>query len=163
MERTNKMKTALVPGSFDPPTAGHLNIIKRAAAMFDKVYVTIFINTDKTPRFDLSERFEMLVAACKGLDNVMCDTDSGMLADYCKDRGIKTVVKGARNAADFEYEVKMAHFNRERNPELDTVILPAEAGLEGISSTALYEKIKSGEDYGKFLPENVAEIINNLI
>ena len=157
------MKTALVPGSFDPPTVGHLNIIKRAAAMFDKVYVTIFINADKTPRFDLAERFEMLVAACKGLDNVICDTDDGMLADYCKDKGIQTVVKGARNAADFEYEVKMAHFNRERNPGLDTVILPAEAGLEGISSTALYEAIKSGRNYKSYLPDEVIDIAGCLL
>ncbi len=157
------MKTALVSGSFDPLTVGHLNIIQRASVMFDKVYVTVFINADKTPRFDVSARLEMLRVACKHLDNVICDTNDGMLADYCKEKGIQTVVKGARNAADFEYEVKMAHFNRERNPELDTVILPAEAGLEYISSTALYERIKSGEDLGKYLPDGVADIIKKLI
>lgn len=157
------MKTALVSGSFDPPTSGHLNIIERASAMFDKVYVTVFINADKTPRFDVSARLEMLKTTCKHLDNVICDTDDGMLADYCKKKGIQTVVKGARNAADFEYEVKMAQFNRKRNPKLDTVILPVEAGLEDISSTALYEKIKSGEDLDKYLHDGVADIIKKLI
>lgn len=157
------MKTALVSGSFDPPTSGHLNIIERASVMFDKVYVTVFINADKTPRFDVSVRLEMLKTACKHLDNVICDTNDGMLADYCKDKGIQTVVKGARNAVDFEYEVKMAQFNRERNFGLDTVILPVEAGLEEISSTALYEKIKSGEDFDKYLPNGVADIIKKLI
>ncbi len=157
------MRSALVPGSFDPITKGHVNIIKRAAAMFDKIYVTAFINAAKTPRFDISDRLEMMRAACAHLDNVVCDTDSGMLADYCKDKGICTVVKGARNSADYEYEVKMAQFNRERNPDLDTVILPAEKGYEDISSTALYELIKSGGDYKRFLPDEAAEIIVKLI
>lgn len=157
------MRTALVPGSFDPPTVGHLNIIERASAMFDKVYVTVFINADKTPRFDVTARLEMLKAACKHLDNVICDTNDGMLADYCKNKGIQTVVKGARNAADFEYEAKMAHINRGINPELDTVILPAESALEQISSTLLYEMIKSGENFEKYLPDGVADIIKRVI
>lgn len=157
------MRYALVPGSFDPITKGHVNIIERATKMFDKVYVTVFINKDKTPRFDTNDRLEMVKAACARFDNVICESDSGMLADYCKSRGITTVVKGARNSTDFEYEVKMACFNRERNPKLDTIILPAEKGYENISSTALYELIKSDGDYKKYLTDEVAGIIEQII
>ncbi len=157
------MKKALVPGSFDPITKGHLNIIERAAKMFDKVYVTVFINAQKTPRFKLEDRLEMIRAACAHIDNVVCDVNEGMLADYCKDNDICTVVKGARDSKDFDYELEMAHFNRERNPSLDTVILPAEKGLDGISSTLLYEKILTKEDFKKYLPTPVIPIIEKLI
>ena len=157
------MKKALVPGSFDPITKGHLNIIERTAKMFDKVYVTVFINAQKTPRFRLEDRLEMIRAACAHIDNVVCDVNEGMLADYCKDNDICTVVKGARDSKDFGYELEMAHFNRQRNPELDTVILPAEKGLEDISSTALYEMIKSGGNYKEYLPDEVCGIIDRLI
>ena len=157
------MRLALVPGSFDPITKGHLNIIERASVLFDKVYVTVFINAQKTPRFDIADRLEMIDAACSHLDNIIVDSDSGMLADYCKEKGIHAVVKGARNSVDFEYETQMAHFNRERNPELDTVILCAEAGLEDISSTALYNLIKSGKSYEKYVPEGSLPILSRLI
>lgn len=157
------MTVALVPGSFDPITNGHLNIIKRACAMFDKVYVTVFINAQKTSRFPLEKRLEMIRAACEGLDNVVCDKNEGMLADYCREKGITAVVKGARSAVDFEYEMDMAHFNRERNPMLDTIILCAEKGLEEISSTALYNLIVEKKDYSNFVPDKVSDILKELV
>ncbi len=156
------MKLALVPGSFDPITVGHLNIIERASAMFERVYVTAFINDAKLSRFDFEARLEMMRAACSHLDNVICDTDSGMLTDYCRDKGISVVVKGVRNSQDLEYEMQMAHFNRERYPQLDTVLLCADPGNEGISSTALYDLINSGGDYEKYVPENALPIIKRL-
>ncbi|MBQ4137444.1 MAG: pantetheine-phosphate adenylyltransferase [Clostridia bacterium] len=156
------MTVALVPGSFDPITNGHLNIIKRACAMFDKVYVTVFINENKASRFTLEKRLEMVRAACSGLDNVICDKNEGMLADYCKEKGITAVVKGARCAEDFEYEMNMAHFNRERNQMLDTVILCAEKGLEEISSTALYKLISENRDYRGLVPDKVYDILSRL-
>lgn len=157
------MKKALVPGSFDPITVGHMNIIERACRMYDVVYVTVFINAAKTPRFDTSSRLEMVKAACAHLDNVICDSDDGMLADYCGDKGITAVVKGVRNSRDFEYEVEMAHYNRERNPGLDTVLLAADPGLEDISSTALCSLIKSGGDFGKYIPGPALPILEELI
>lgn len=157
------MKIALVPGSFDPITVGHMNIIKRACKMFDKVYVTAFINSAKTPRFDTESKLKLIQAACAGLDNVICGFDSGMLADYCAQNGICAVVKGVRSSADFDYEAKMALFNRKKNPELDTVLLYADPGFEDISSTALCNLMRNGENYEKYLPEETVKIVKELI
>ena len=105
----------------------------------------------------------MIRTACADINNVTVDSNDGMLADYCKDKGITAVVKGARNCVDFEYEMKMAHFNRDRNPELDTVLLCAEPGYEDISSTALYALIQSGVGYEKYVPEKSLHILRKYI
>lgn len=157
------MTKALVPGSFDPITVGHLSIIERAARMYGEVVVTVFINPDKTPRFDTDSRVRMIRAAVSHLPNVRVDTDCGMLADYCKRNGITVAVKGARNAVDFEYEKKMAEFNKRRNPELDTVILFPDEGLGEVSSTALYGLIRSGCEFEKLVPEGALPILRELI
>lgn len=158
-----KLAKALVPGSFDPITIGHMNIIKRAAKLFDRVYVTAFINAAKTPRFDADSKLEMIKAACAELDNVVCDKNDGMLADYCAENGITAVVKGVRNSADFEYEKNMAEINRDKNPELDTLFLPAEPGFEEISSSALCKLIIDGGDYEKYLPKETVDIVKKLL
>ncbi len=157
------MIKALVPGSFDPITVGHLSVIERAAKMYGEVFVTVFINPDKTPRFNTDSRVKMIRAAVAHLSNVRVDTDTGMLADYCERNGITVAVKGARNAVDFEYEKKMAEFNKSRNPLLETVILFPEAGLEEVSSTALYELIKSNGEFEKYVPSGALEILKELI
>ncbi len=157
------MKIALVPGSFDPITTGHMNIIKRATQMFDLVYVTVFINANKTARFSIDDRLEMIKAACAGYENIICDKNSGMLADYCKEKNICTVVKGVRNSIDFEYEKDMAEFNRGRNPRLDTVLLPAYSEFKDISSTKLCELLKEGSDCKKYIPSETIDIINRLL
>ena len=157
------MTKALVPGSFDPITIGHLSVIERAAKMYGEVFVTVFINPDKTPRFDLDSRLKMISAATAHLPNVRVDVDRGMLADYCERNGITVAVKGVRNAVDFEYEKKMAEFNKNRNPALETVLLFPEAGLEEVSSTALYALIKSGGEFEKYVPTGALEILKELI
>ena len=157
------MTKALVPGSFDPITVGHLSVIERAAKMYGEVFVTVFINPDKTPRFDIESRLNMIRAATSHLTNIRVDVDRGMLADYCERNGITVAVKGARNAVDFEYEKKMAEFNKNRNPALETVILFPEEGLEEVSSTALYELIKSGGEFEKHVPSGALEILKELI
>ena len=157
------MIKALVPGSFDPITIGHLSVIERAAKMYPEVFVTVFINPDKTPRFDIDSRVEMIRAAVAHLPNVRVNTDTGMLADYCEKNGITVAVKGARNAIDFEYEKKMAEFNKNRNPSLETVILFPEENLEDISSTAVFGLIKSGGEFEKYVPEGALEILRKLI
>lgn len=157
------MTKALVPGSFDPITVGHLNIITRAAKMFDTVYVTVFVNSDKTPRFTHENRVLMIKAACQDLSNVKVSVDHGMLADYCKKNEIRAVVKGVRNNRDFEYEKKMAEFNRERNPEMDTLILFPDKNLEDVSSTRLCELLKSGKNYEYLIPEKALPILNTLL
>ena len=157
------MIKALVPGSFDPITVGHLSIIERAAKMYGEVFVTVFINPDKTPRFSLDARVEMIRAAVSHLENVRVDVDRGMLADYCAKNNITVAVKGARNTVDFEYEKKMAEFNKDRNPSLDTVILFPEKDLEEVSSTALFELIKSGKGYEKYVPDKALPILKSLL
>ncbi len=157
------MIKALVPGSFDPITVGHLSIIERAAKMYGEVFVTVFINPDKTPRFSLDDRVEMIRAAVSHLQNVRVDVDRGMLADYCAKNNITVAVKGARNAVDFEYEKKMAEFNKDRNPSLDTVILFPEKDLEEVSSTSLFELIKSGKGYEKHVPDKALPILKRLL
>lgn len=157
------MKTALVAGSFDPITRGHVNVIERACAMFDKVYVTVFVNAQKKPRFETHDRLSMIKAACEHLSNVTVDSSDGMLADYCKTKDICAVVKGVRNFTDFEYEERMARFNRERNPSLDTILLCAEDGLENISSSALYDLIRSNGDYEKLVPQSSLPILKSIL
>ena len=157
------MIKALVPGSFDPITVGHLSLIERAAKMYSEVFVTVFINPDKAPRFDIESRIEMIRAAVSHLENVKVGSDCGMLADYCAKNGITVAVKGARNSVDFEYEKKMAEFNKNRNPELETVILFPENGLEEVSATKLYELIKAKGDFEKYVPESSLQILNKLI
>ncbi len=152
-------KIALVPGSFDPPTAGHYDIVERAAAMFGKVYVTAFVNSSKAGRFTPEQRLEMLKAAFGRFDNVVIDISDELLADYAEERGIGTVIKGARNATDFDYEMSLSLINRSISPSLDTVILPAKSEHIHISSTMVSELIKYGKDYSAVVPAGVAELI----
>lgn len=158
-----KNSKALVPGSFDPITIGHLNIIERAAKMFDTVYVTAFVNAQKTPRFKLEDKLALMRAACAHMENVRVSSCDGMLADYCIENEIGTVVKGARNSVDFEYEMKMAQYNRERAPELDTAILCVESGLEEISSSALYSLIQNDGDYERYVPTGARELLGRIL
>lgn len=152
-------KIALVPGSFDPPTVGHYDIVKRAAEMFDKVYVTAFVNSSKAGRFTPEQRLEMLKTAFGGFGNVVIDISHELLADYAAARSIGTVVKGARNATDFDYEMSLSLINRSISPDLDTVVLPAKGDHLHVSSTMVCELIKYGKDYSEVVPAGVAELI----
>ncbi len=152
-------KIALVPGSFDPPTVGHYDIVKRAATMFDKVYVTAFVNSSKAWRFTPEQRLEMLNTAFGGFDNVIIDVSHELLADYAAARDIGTVIKGARNATDFDYEMSLSLINRSISQDLDTVILPARSEHLHISSTMVSELIKYGKDYSGVVPAGVDELI----
>ena len=111
------MKRALITGSFDPITVGHLNLIERASKIFDEVFVVAFINPQKSYRFDTETRLELMRAATKHIKNARCDFSSGMVFEYVKENGIDCIVKGARNGADFEYEAQMAIFNLEKSAE----------------------------------------------
>ena len=102
------MKTAVYPGSFDPITYGHLDIIKRAASMFDKVIVAVMCNSAKTPLFTLDERVKMIKESVTGIDNVVVESFSGLLIDYCKKENIHIVIRGLRAITDFEYELQIA-------------------------------------------------------
>ena len=121
------MKIAIYPGSFDPVTSGHLNIIQRAAKIFDKLIVCVMVNAGKNPMFTLEERVELIRRVTKSLPNVEVDSSSELLADYAKRRGSCVIVKGLRASSDFENEFQMALINHKINPELDTMFLPAES------------------------------------
>ena len=118
------MKTALYPGSFDPVTLGHLDIIQRASRMFDTVIVAVMCNSAKTPLFTLDERVKMLRESVKDLDNVIIESFDGLLINYCKEKNIHIVIRGLRAITDFEYELQIAQTNKElSHNEVDTVSL----------------------------------------
>jgi pantetheine-phosphate adenylyltransferase len=153
---------ALITGSFDPVTNGHLDLIKRAAAVFDDVTVGIFINPDKSYTFPEQTRLSMMVEAIKNIKNARAVLSHGMVADYCRENGINVIVKGVRNANDFLYECNMARYNREHCPTTETVLLPASDEFVSISSTAIRELFKKGDDISGYVPSVVIKEFNNL-
>lgn len=155
-------RIAIVPGSFDPITNGHLDIIKKAAALYDKVYVAVMINDKKTYMFTLEERRMIAESATAEIDGVEVISSSGWLWELAKSLGACTIVKGYRNEADLRYEQEMAEFNASHNPEAKTVLLKAEENLEGLSSTLIREKIRKGESLAEYLPEAAIQKIKEI-
>ena len=154
------MKIAVYPGSFDPITLGHLNIIKRAAACFDKVIVCVMINSKKTGMFTPEERLEMLRRATQRFPNVEVDLSRELLAAYAKRRDAHVVVKGLRAVSDFEQEVQMAVINRKLNPGLETMFLASSEKYTYLSSTIVKEMARYGADLGEFLPREIVDDVN---
>ena len=146
------MKIAIYPGSFDPVTSGHLNIIQRAANIFDKLIVCVMVNAGKNPMFSLDERVELISRVTKDLSNVEVDSSSELLADYAKRRGSCVIVKGLRAGSDFENEFQMALINHKINPDLDTMFLTAESQYMYLSSSTVKELGTYGVDLADFLP-----------
>ena len=149
------MKIAIYPGSFDPITSGHLNIIQRAAKIFDKLIVCVMVNAGKNPMFTLEERVELIQRVTSNLYNVEVDSSSELLADYAKRRGSCVVVKGLRAGSDFENEFQMALINHKINPELDTMFLTAESQYMYLSSSTVKELGTYGVDLSDFLPKEI--------
>ena len=146
---------ALICGSFDPVTNGHLDIIRRAAALFDSVVVGIFINSEKKYYFDLNDRVILLTEAVKDLKNVTVDFSKGYVAKYVEENGIDVIVKGVRNATDFEYEAMIDKVNKQISPGAETLLLIASKETECLSSSFVKESFLSGEDISKYVPECV--------
>lgn len=146
---------ALITGSFDPVTNGHIDLIKRTAAMFDSVTVGIFVNPAKKYYFTENERLEMLTEAIKELDNVEARICSGLVARYVRENGINAVVKGVRGSADCDYEITMARTNKMIYDGCETLLLPASAGLENVSSSTVKALRSYGEDISAYVPECV--------
>ena len=161
MSAEKKTRIAVVPGSFDPLTLGHRNVIERCAALFDRVVVGILINPDKCGTFTMEDRKKIAQLTLADLSNVSVEIDGGYLTDFAERMGASIIVKGVRTAADFEYEQKMAYFNRARNPKIETLYLPADESLTMVSSTAVRAKLTSGEDLSEFLHPAVIEWLNN--
>ena len=150
-------KTVICPGSFDPVTLGHIDIIKRAANMFDKVIVGVFTNEKKTPSFSAEERIQFLKESTAGIENVEIVSYSGLLAQYCKERKVDAIVKGLRAVSDFEYEFQQALTNKRLNPQLETIFLTAESMY--LSSSMVRTVASLGGDISNFVPEMIHDRI----
>ncbi len=146
------MKTVVCPGSFDPVTNGHLDIIERAAALFDNVIVVVMVNASKTPLFTTEQRVDMLRRSTAHLTNVTVDSYNGLLAVYAREKGATGIVKGLRALSDFEYEFQMALTNRQLNEQLETVFLTATDDKMYLSSSLVKQVAAYGEDVSKFVP-----------
>lgn len=157
------MQIAIYPGSFDPITSGHLNIIRRASKIFDKLIVCVMVNAGKNPMFSLEERVALIRRVTKGLENVEVDCSSELLADYARKKGSCVIVKGLRASSDFENEFQMALINRKINPELDTMFLTAESQYMFLSSSTVKELGNYQVDLSEFLPAEIIPDFQNRI
>lgn len=158
-------KIVICPGSFDPVTRGHVEIIRRAAKMFDHVIVAVLVNSAKKPCFSTEERIELLEKAVGEIENVEVSSFEGLLANYCKQRKADAVVRGLRAVTDFEYEFQMALTNKKLNPHLETVFLTADADSMYLSSSMVREVASMGGDISNFVPacicDRISEHLNN--
>ncbi|MDQ3986265.1 MAG: pantetheine-phosphate adenylyltransferase [Actinomycetota bacterium] len=153
------MAVALCPGSFDPPTNGHVDVVERAARYLDRVVVAAIANPSKRPMFSLEERTQMLKEALAHLDNVEVTSFDGLLVDFARERGISLVVKGLRAVSDFEYELQMAQMNATLLEGLDTVFVTAKPAWAFLSSSLVKEVARYGGDVSAMVPEGVARAL----
>lgn len=156
-----KNTVAVCPGSFDPITVGHLDIIRRAAGMFSKVIVVVMSNHSKSPLFSPKERVEMIKLTTRDLENVEVDFYDGLLADYCKQKSAGAIIKGLRAMSDFEYEFQMALTNKKLNPNTETVFLTTAAENMYLSSSMVKQIGTMNGDISDFVPHEIHEKIKN--
>ena len=157
------MKIAIYPGSFDPVTSGHLNIIRRASKIFDRLIVCVMVNATKQPMFSREERVEMIRSVVSDLPNVEVDASDELLAEYAKRKGGCVILKGLRAGSDFENEFQMALINRKINPKLDTMFLTAESQYMYLSSSTVKELANYDVDLSDFLPDQIIPVFKQRI
>jgi pantetheine-phosphate adenylyltransferase len=148
------MRRAVCPGSFDPPTNGHLDVIGRASALFDEIVVAVLVNKNKKSLFTVDERMAMLREIVAPYPNVRVDSFHGLLVDYCRDNDIRAIVKGLRVVSDFEYELQMAQMNQ-RLSGVDTLFMSTSPDYSFVSSSLVKEVATYGGDVAHLLPESV--------
>lgn len=153
------MKIAVCPGSFDPVTLGHTDIISRASKLFDRVIVLVSVNSAKKYSFTPEERVDMIKEVCRNLHNVTVESDDGLLADYLKKKNATAIVKGLRAVSDFEYEFQMALANKKLCPEAETVFLVTSSENMYLSSSVVKEIASYGGDISDFVPAAILEKI----
>jgi len=149
------MAIALYPGTFDPATLGHIDLIRRAAKLFDEVIVGVADNQDKSPLFTLVERVEMLELAVNGLDNVRVIGFNNLLIDCVREQNADTILRGLRAVSDFEYEFQLAAMNRHLDPGIETTFLTPSESYAFLSSTLIKEVASLGGDVSEFVPPQV--------
>lgn len=151
------MKIAIYPGSFDPITLGHRNVIKRAARCFDKLIVCVMVNSEKVGKglFTPEERAELIRRVVKDFPNVEVDVSDALVAEYAREKGACALVKGLRAASDYEYELQMALINQKLNPRLETLFIPSSAKYTYISSSVVKEMAAYGADLSDFVPREI--------
>lgn len=153
------MKTAVYPGSFDPITMGHMNIIERSAKLFDEIIIAVLRNSGKTPLFTIEERVEMAKLATAHIPHVKVETFSGLLVKYMEEKNIKIIIKGLRAVTDFEYEYSMALMNKKMNHNIETVFMITEAKYAFLSSSKIKEIYRLGGKASDLLPENIERML----
>ena len=149
------MRIAVYPGSFDPITNGHLDIVKRASRLYDKVIIGVLDNSSKSPMFSPTKRKKMIDENIKDIPNVRCDVFSGLLVDFAKQNGATVIIKGLRTVADFEYEFQMALLNKALNPEYETMFMMTDSKYSYISSSMVKEVAKYNGELDGLVPQNV--------
>ena len=158
-----KERIAIVPGSFDPITKGHLDIISKAARDYDKIYVAVMINPQKTYMFSIEQREAIVKESVIGMENVFVISSEGWLWELARDLGACAIVKGYRNEKDLAYEKDMAEFNYAKYPQAQTVLLKSDEALSEVSSTVVRERLNARLPIDDIVPEGAARIIRKLI
>ena len=156
------MKIAICPGSFDPITVGHLDLVERGAALFDQVILCVMVNGEKHPMFTPGERLEMARAALAHIPNARAEMWDGLLADFAREKDACALIKGVRNGIDFEWEYQMAQINRGLLPQLDTLLLPARAEHLHISSTMVRDMIRYHQLLDNCMPAAAAAVLQRI-
>lgn len=158
------MKTVICPGSFDPVTKGHMDIIERASKLFDRVIVAVLNNASKNPCFTIDERIGLLKETTKHLDNIEISTFDGLLVDFAKIKGASAVVKGLRAVTDFEYEFQMSMINKKLCPEIETIFLNTSQEYMYLSSSVVKQIAAAGGDISMFVPKEIRDkIVDRLL
>jgi len=155
-------KIAIYPGTFDPVTNGHLDVIKRASVIFDKVFIGIAPSKSKQPMFDLLTRVKMVQLATKGITNIEVISFEGLLVNCCKEIGAKTIVRGLRAVSDFEYELQIGYANASLDKEIDTIYLMPSLESAFISSTVVRDILRHNGNVSHLIPKEIKENVYNI-
>jgi pantetheine-phosphate adenylyltransferase len=157
------MRTAVYPGSFDPITNGHLDVIQRAARLFDRVIVAVAINESKTPMFTMAQRKDLTTRAVSHINNVEVDTFTGLLVDYVASKRGEAVIRGLRAVSDFEFEFQLALMNRKLNEKVETIFMMPKESYTFISSRMIKEVARLGGDISSFVPGHVGQALQEKV